>query len=112
MDEKIEQLVGHIQERCLWQFFSRSWDREENIDGILTKAAEILNSEESKMETTADRCFHADARILVADFRSRFPWIKDIGREEVKSLLEGVKERMRYITISHSMNEELHQHNY
>ena len=27
MKDKIDALTTHIQERCLWQFFSRAWDR-------------------------------------------------------------------------------------
>jgi vanadium nitrogenase delta subunit len=112
MNEKIEQLVTFIQENCLWQFFSRTWDREENIEGVLTKAAEILTGKDSKLDTTADRCFHADARILVSDVASTFPWIKETSAEEVKNILSGVKERIRFITITASKNEELNVENY
>jgi vanadium nitrogenase delta subunit len=112
MNEKVEQLVTFIQENCLWQFFSRTWDREENIEGVLTKAVELLTGKESKLETTADKCFHADARILIADFKTTFPWIKDISADELTNILSGVKERMRYITITASKNEELNVQNY
>lgn len=112
MNDKVEQLVIFIQENCLWQFFSRAWDREENIEGILTKAAEILTGDESTLETQADKCFHADARILVSDFKSRFPWIGEAPAEEVKNILSEVKERMRQITITGSLNQELNVQNY
>ncbi len=112
MNEKIEQLVGYIQQRCLWQFFSRSWDREENIEGILTKAGQIFAGEEPSLETNMDRCFYADARILVADFRTEFPWIREEDSSEIKSLLEGVKERLRFIAIEGSHNGELNMQNY
>jgi len=112
MNEKIEQLVTFIQQNCLWQFFSRTWDREENIEGILTKAAELLTGKQSMLETTADKCFHADARILVSDFKSQFPWIKETSADDVKAILAGVKERMRQLTITGSKNEELNIQNY
>jgi nitrogenase delta subunit len=112
MKEKIEALVAYIQERCLWQFFSRSWDREENIEAILTKTKEIFCGEPSSTETMADKCWYADAKILVADFKTKFPWIKTCSKEETVAILSGVKDRMREITVSKSKNEELHVKNY
>lgn len=107
MEERINQLFVYVQERCLWQFFSRSWDREENIDGILTKAGEIFAGQAPKDDTPADRCNLADAKVLVSDFRSRFPWIKEASSEEIKGLLSGLKEKLVDTTITHSKNREL-----
>ncbi|HMA64458.1 MAG: Fe-only/vanadium nitrogenase subunit delta [Fibrobacterota bacterium] len=108
MKQKAEEMVNYIQSRCLWQFFSRSWDREENIDGILTGTERIFCEEPPVLETDADRCWHADARILASDFRREFPWIKELTKEEIKIVLSAVKLRMKDIVITKSMNEELH----
>lgn len=107
MKEKIDQLTNHIQEKCLWQFFSRTWDREENIGGILTKAAEILCGEESSLETAFDKSFFADAKVLVSDFKRLYPWITSMEKNDIKVLLNGVKEELTDITITGSHNEEL-----
>ncbi|HSQ40947.1 MAG TPA: Fe-only/vanadium nitrogenase subunit delta [Fibrobacteraceae bacterium] len=112
MNEQIEELVTYIQERCLWQFHSRSWDREENIEAILTKTGEILVELPSVVETDAEKCWFADARILAATFKQQYPWIKSLNAEAIKVLFDGVKARMREITVEKSRNEELHQPNY
>lgn len=112
MKAQIDQLANHIQERCLWQFFSRSWDREDNIEGILTKATEILCEEKSSQETAADKSYYADARILISDFKRLYPWITKMEKEEIKLLFQGVKDRMLFITVTGSHNEELRDPNY
>ena len=112
MEERINQLFGYVQERCLWQFFSRSWDREENISSILTKAEEIFTGKSPKDDTPADRCNLADAKVLVSDFRSRFPWIKESNATEINGLLSGLKEKLVDTTITHSKNRELRDHLY
>jgi V-containing nitrogenase delta subunit len=94
MNEKIDQLATHIQERCLWQFFSRTWDREENIEGILSRATEILCGERSVISTPADKSHYADAKILVSDFKRLYPWVATMEKQDIKTLLQGVKERI------------------
>ena len=112
MNQKTEALVNYIQERCLWQFYSRSWDREENIEGILTKVREILAGENPVLETDADRCWFADAKILVSDFKYHFPWLREENSGNVNTIIDGVKKRMREIAIEKSHNEELNISNY
>lgn len=112
MKDKIDALTTHIQERCLWQFFSRAWDREENIEGILTNAEKILCDEHAVLETQADKCYYADARILVSDFKRLYPWVAAMEKNDLKLVLEGVKERIRQITITGSRNGELHDPKY
>ena len=112
MKDKIDQLTNHIQERCLWQFFSRTWDREENIEGIITKAIEIICGEKSSMETLTDKSYFADARVLVSDFKRLYPWIESVEKDEIKNILNSVKDRLRHITITGSHNEELNDPNY
>jgi len=105
--EKLEQLVSYVQERCLWQFFSRSWDRQENIDGILKTATDLLTGEPPAKETPMDRLFYADAKIMVADFKARFPWISDAGSAQIRELMTGLKAKLEEITITKSLNHEL-----
>lgn len=105
--EKLDQLFGYVQERCLWQFFSRSWDRQENIDGILKTATDLLTGKEVKLETPMDRLFYADAKIMVADFRHRFPWIEEAGPAQLRDLMHGLKDKLVEFTITKSLNHEL-----
>ncbi len=105
--EKIDQLFGYVQERCLWQFFSRSWDRQENIDGIMKTAVDLLSGKPVKPETPMDRLFYADAKVMVTDFRERFPWIAEVGPDEVPELIDGLKDRLVEFTITKSLNGEL-----
>ena len=91
--EQIDQLYNFCQERYLWQFFSRSWDRQENLDGIFTVAGALFAGEEVKRETPMEKLFYADAKIMVADFKERFPWIAACTRDQIRALLTGVKDR-------------------
>jgi len=110
--DQIDQLYTYVQEHCLWQFFSRTWDRQENIDGILTAAADLLTGEAPKRETPMERLFYADAIILAADFKKQFPWIMEASSAEVRQLLDGVKAKLTDIAITHSKNGELNAANY
>jgi nitrogenase delta subunit len=112
MKEKIESLVEFIQERCLWQFHSRTWDREQTIEGVLARTGQILIGEEKPAKDPAEKCFHADAKLLVADFRTRFPWLSSLTKEELHTILDGVKARMRELAITGSRNAELNVENY
>ena len=107
MNAKVDQLFAYVQERCLWQFFSRSWDRQENIDGVIGKATELLTAKEISLETPMDRLFYADATVMVADFRKRFPWFAETSPDEVRSLMAGLKARLEEIAITGSKNREL-----
>ena len=40
----VNEVYGYIQERCLWQFSSRAWDRTENIDGVLGTLGDLLTN--------------------------------------------------------------------
>jgi len=112
MDDKLDDLYGYVQERCLWQFFSRSWDRQENIDGVLDKAEAMLTGKEPGRETPMDKLFCADALIMVRDFKERFPWIRESGAAEVKQLMDGLKSRLVDTVITKSTNRELNHHLY
>jgi nitrogenase delta subunit len=105
--EKVDQLFGYVQERCLWQFFSRTWDRKENIDGIMKTATDLLSGVAPKLETPMDKLFYADAKIMVHDFRERFPWINETAPAEIALLMQGLKDRVEDISITKSLNHEL-----
>ena len=107
MSSKIDELFGYVQERCLWQFFSRTWDRQENIDGILATATDMLAGHAPKRDTPMDRLFYADATVMVADFRKRFPWFAETSPDEVRSLMAELKARLEDIAITGSKNREL-----
>ena len=105
--DKIDALYNYVQERCLWQFFSRTWDRRENIERVLGITGDILTGKELVLETPQDRLHYADAKILAADFIRLFPWIEELGAAQVREVLSGVKERLTEITITKSRNQEL-----
>jgi nitrogenase delta subunit len=105
--EQIDQLYNFCQERYLWQFFSRTWDRQENIDGITGVATAMLTGQPVSHETPMDRLFYADAKIMVEDFKARFPWILDSNADEIRALLSGLKQRLVEIAITKSLNHEL-----
>jgi nitrogenase delta subunit len=108
----VNDLFGFMQQRCLWQFFSRSWDRKENIDGIFGKLTELLLGEPLTLTTPMERLFYADAKILVDELRERFPGIATLGAEEVKALLQSAKDRLLDLAVTSSKNRELNQNLY
>lgn len=107
MKERIEQLVDYIMKNCLWQFHSRAWDREKQNEGILTKTMQLLCGEPVAHETPADRCHWVDAVCLADGFKSRYPWLAALEPMEIKPLMQGLKERIDFLTITGSLNEEL-----
>ncbi|MCW5315554.1 nitrogenase vanadium-iron protein, alpha chain [Nostoc sp. KVJ3] len=108
IQERAAEVTKLIQERCLWQFHSRAWDREENINGVLNMAAQILTGEKVVLETLIDRGFYADAKILSADLEIRFAWLNSMENSQKKAVLESVKAMLIDIVITKSKNGELH----
>ena len=107
MKDRIEQLVDYIMKWSLWQFHSRTWDREKQNEGILTKAMQLLCEEPVACETPADKCYWVDAMILAKDFKAMYPWISMMDNKDIKFLMQGLKERLDYLTITGSLNQEL-----
>ena len=105
--EKIELLLDHIMKKCLWQFHSRSWDRERQNQEILAKTTQLLCDEPVAKETPFDRCYWADAVCLADAYKSRFTWLAGMSKAEIKEVMQGLKERLDYLTITGSLNEEL-----
>jgi nitrogenase delta subunit len=110
--DRIEQLVDYIMKWCLWQFHSRSWDREKQNEGILTKTMQLLCEEAVELETSADRCYWVDAVMLAKDFKATYPWISTMEKKDIKILMQGLKDRLDYLTITGSLNQELTDPNY
>jgi len=112
MEDRIEELVAFIQERYLWQFHSRSWDREANINGIMDQAIDLLSNKPLALETWTEKCYYADAKFFVDETKMKFPWLQDMEEDQQAAVLEGVKARLTEITVTKSKNSELHHQNY
>ncbi|QDR79857.1 Fe-only nitrogenase subunit delta [Sporomusa termitida] len=107
MKDRIEQLVDYIMKKCLWQFHSRSWDREKQNEGILTKTMQLLCDEPVDLGTPTDKVYWVDAVCLADAFKSRYSWLATMDKAEIKLLMRGLKDRMDYLTITGSLNAEL-----
>ncbi len=107
MKDRVEQLVDYIMKNCLWQFHSRAWDREKQNEGILTKTMQILCEEPVEKETPMDKVYWVDAVCLADAFKKRYSWLAALDKGEIKLLMQGLKERMDYLTITGSLNAEL-----
>lgn len=107
MKGRIEQLVDYIMKNCLWQFHSRVWDRERQNEEILKKTMQILCDESLDLDTPYDRCYWVDAVCLADDFKNNYAWLADMDKAEIKILMQGLKDRMDFLTITGSLNKEL-----
>jgi|WetSurMetagenome_2_1015567.scaffolds.fasta_scaffold06108_3 vanadium nitrogenase delta subunit len=112
MGVQVEEFVKFIQEHCLWQFFSRSWDREQNINGILSLAFKILTGEPYQCETPDERCNFANANSLAKQLQTALPWLKGLGKDDLADVIAKVKAKLEDLTIKHSLNGELNQPGY
>jgi nitrogenase delta subunit len=107
MKERIAQLENYIMKKCLWQFHSRAWDREKQNEGILSKTTQILCDEPVEKDTPADKCYWVDALVLAEAYKSHFEWINTMEKAEIKQLMQGLKDRIDFLTITGSLNLEL-----
>ncbi len=107
LSSKVDELYHYVQERFLWQFYSRTWDRTENIDGIVAEGTCILLGEATKRDTPTERLLAVEAKVMVDDFHARFPWLKDATAEEVRVLMSGLREKLTDVAITSSKNHEL-----
>jgi nitrogenase delta subunit len=110
--EKIGKLENYIMKHCLWQFNSRGWDRRKQNAGILGQAAQLLCGEEVNISSPQERCYWVDAVMLDRTYRERFPWIREMSKEEIKSLVSLLNARLDWLTIDGSLNLELTVVNY
>ena len=107
-----DQLVDFIMKHCLWQFHSRKWDRERQNREILTKTKEILCEENEEPSERLDRCHWVDAVMLARNYRKNFPWLGELNNAEIAELMQKVREKMDYQTITGSLNKELTDEHY
>ncbi|MNI73087.1 Nitrogenase iron-iron protein delta chain [compost metagenome] len=68
---------------------------------------QILCGEPVDKSTAADRCYWVDAVVLAEEYTRRFPWLSALNIGEIKLLMQGLKERIDYVTITGSLNKEL-----
>lgn len=107
MKEKIAELENYIMQRCLWQFHSRAWDRELQNTGILGLTKQMLLGEKPDLSDPVQKCYWVDAVFLVNGFKTKFPWVNEMSKEEIAVMMDGLKERIDWVTIHGSLNEEL-----
>lgn len=107
LDEKVDALTDYIMKWCLWQFHSRAWDRERQNEGILRITSQLLCGEEVDTTDPSERCYWADAVVMARDFKTLYPWINDMAPEEIRPMMQALKERIDYLTIKGSLNKEL-----
>ncbi len=110
--EKIEQLTDFIMKNCLWQFHSRTWDRERQNDNILGMTTKLICGEDVVATTPEERCYRADAVYMADTFTQRFTWLAEMSLPEKKEIMRGLKARIDFLTITGSLNKELTDVNY
>lgn len=113
MEDKIQELYKFFQQRYLWQFYSRSWDRDENINGILDKLPVILSGEQLTLsDSLKERAFYAEAKMVAVEVKERFSWITGLDKSQIQSMIAAVKDKIIDVTITKSQNGELNIQNY
>ena len=105
--DQVNDLYGYVQERFLWQFYSRTWDRTENINGITAQGTLMLLGQPFLSETPEQRLQAVDAKVMVNDFQERFPWLAEAEPEQIRQLMSGLRDRLLDIAITRSKNREL-----
>lgn len=105
--EQVVQLEDYIMKNCLWQFHSREWDRWRQNENILGQTASLLCNEPVDTSTPELKCYWIDALSMTENFRKKYPWINELGAEQIKDLIKTLKTRIDYLTITGSLNEEL-----
>lgn len=104
---EINQLEDYIMKHCLWQFHSREWDRKRQNEWILKQTTQLLCGEEVDKSTPELKCYWVDALSMAENWQKRFAWISAMKKEEIKSMMAKLKERIDYVTITGSLNKEL-----
>ncbi|NDL64645.1 Fe-only nitrogenase subunit delta [Acerihabitans arboris] len=112
IEDRIEPLIDYIMKNCLWQFHSRVWDREKQNAGILRIVAQLLCDDPVDLGTPANRCYWADAVVLVDAYKLHFPWLGLMDKGDIKQLITALHERLNYLTITGSLNAELTDQRY
>jgi nitrogenase delta subunit len=105
--KRVEELVNYIMKKCLWQFHSRTWDRKRQNENILGMTARLVYGDEVKPTTPEEKCYWADALCLAEEFKNRFDWLEKMDRKNKETLMNGLKDRIDFLTVTGSLNLEL-----
>ncbi|MDF2869668.1 MAG: Fe-only nitrogenase FeFe protein subunit AnfG [Anaerocolumna sp.] len=105
--EKTEVLLDYIMKKCLWQFHSRAWDRERQNANIIEKTMQLLCNEPVEKDTPEERCYYVDAVYLADSYRRLYPWVSEMDKADLKTVMVNLKERLDFLLISGSLNKEL-----
>lgn len=112
MKNYTEELYKYVKEHYLWQFHSRSWDREANINGIVDLTTQLLTSDVVSLKTPAEKCFYTDAVTFVKDIKKDFPGFLELENDGVKAVMKSLKEKLHEVMIEKSLNCEVNIANY
>jgi hypothetical protein len=112
MEDKVDAVYGFVMERCLWQFFSRNWDREDNINSIMSNVAKLQSGQTVDRSTHIANSHYADAKILTAQLTARYPWFTGLSKDEVTGLCDKVREKLIDIAVTNSLNAERRESKY
>jgi len=104
---RVGQLENYIMKNCLWQFNSRGWDRRKQNAGIIGKTAQLLCGEEVENPTPLEKCYWVDSVLLAEAYREACPWITAMDKDAIKGLMTKLHQRMDWLMIDGSLNEEL-----
>jgi nitrogenase delta subunit len=106
-NEKVRELFLYVQERCLWQFVSRAWDREANIENITRMTGDLILGEKPKIETAIDKQYYADAIELVSGLKQRVRWVFQESPDDLRAILDGLKDELLDLAVKSATNNEL-----
>lgn len=106
-DPQVRAMYDYVQERFLWQFYSREKDRTRNINGITEQATRALVGEPMLRGTPDERLDAVDAKVMVDDFFARLPWLSGTSVERRRELMSGLRAALIDIAITRSKNHEL-----
>ncbi len=108
----IDELYSYIQARYLWQFFPREWDREANINGIISDIINILIDNPINFNDPIEKYFYAEAKVVAEELKEKFKWINELEKQEIIDILNKVKEKLIEVLIEESQNPELKKKSY
>ena len=95
-----------LQENALWQFASRTWDRQANLDGIFAALQALQARQAPARETLAQKAFYADATVLCRQLETALPWWPALPAEAAAQVWPEPRQ-LADIVITQSKNQEL-----
>lgn len=108
MENNINELYKYIQQKYLWQFYSRNWDRENNINGILDATKELLITGKCSLgDSLTDKHYYSEAKIVAKDIKRDLKFIEGLNEKGITDLIDTVKAKLIDVTVTNSLNGEL-----